>query len=76
MEKKFPFKFFAGVFFVIIIMVLHSSMYELMPRNTISACKKQCEDPNEKNCIDFCECIHTEGKSLEICLEEFKQATD
>ena len=74
LTKKFPYKFFAGVFAVMILVVFHTRiLYKIMPRNTISDCRTQCADENDKSCIDFCECIHEEGKSLKKCLEEFKK---
>ncbi|WP_299668191.1 DoxX family protein [uncultured Polaribacter sp.] len=72
LTKKFPFKFFAGVLAVILLVVFHTRIfYTILPRNTLSDCTTQCHDKNDKSCIDFCECIHKEGKSLEKCLEEF-----
>ena len=74
MTRKFPVKFFTGVFAVMILVVLHTSIfYKIMPRNTISDCRTQCDDEHDKSCIDFCGCIHKEGKSLETCLEEFNK---
>lgn len=74
LTKRIPIKFFAGVFAVIILVVFHTRIfYKIMPRNTISDCRTQCNNENDKSCIDFCECIHKEGKSLEKCLEEFKK---
>lgn len=73
LTKKFPFKFFTGVFAVIVLVVFHTRIfYSILPRNTFSDCTTQCKDKNDKSCIDFCECIHKAGKSLEKCLEEFK----
>jgi uncharacterized membrane protein YphA (DoxX/SURF4 family) len=74
MTKKFPIKFFVGVFAVMVFVAFHTRIfYKIMPRNTFSDCKTQCNDENDKACIDFCECIHKEGKSLEKCLEEFNE---
>ena len=74
MTKKFPVNFFSGVFAVMILVVFHTRIfYKIMPKNTISDCRTQCDDENDKSCIDFCECIHKEGKSLEKCLEEFSK---
>ncbi len=71
--RKFPIKFFIGVFAVVVSVILHTEFfYEILPRNTISDCAKQCTSENDTPCIDFCECIHKEGKSLEKCLEEFR----
>ena len=74
MTKKFPIKFFIGVFAVMVFVVVHTKVfYKILPRNTFSDCKTQCSDENDESCIDFCECIHKKGKSLEKCLEEFNK---
>jgi len=74
LTKKFPIKFFVGVFAVMLFVAFHTKIfYDIMPRNTFSDCKTQCIDENDKSCIDFCECIHKEGKSLEKCLEEYNK---
>lgn len=74
LTKKFPFKFFAGVFAVILLVIFHTRLfYEILPRNTYSDCTTQCKDENDKECIDFCECIHKEGNSLENCLDELEK---
>ncbi len=72
MTAKFPIKFFAGVLAVMTFVVFHTRIfYKILPRNTISDCRTQCEDERNKSCVEFCECIHEEGESLENCLEEF-----
>ena len=74
MTKKFPIKFFIGVFAVMVFVVVHTKVfYKILPRNTFSECKTHCSDENVESCIDFCECIHKIGKSLEKCLEEFNK---
>lgn len=71
LTKKFPFKFFAGVFVFVLFVVFHTRLiYDIMPRNTYSDCITQCTAENDKGCYTFCDCIHKQGKSLEICLEE------
>ncbi|MEM7086166.1 MAG: DoxX family protein [Bacteroidota bacterium] len=71
-SNKFPMLFFAGVLMVVIIVTLQSTLfYKIMPRNTISECKRQCDNKNDPNCINFCDCIHKEGKSLERCMDVY-----
>ena len=71
-RSKFPITFFAGVFTVIVIVMLQSTVfYKIMPQNTVSECKRQCENDNDPNCINFCDCIHLEGKSLNQCLDTY-----
>ena len=72
--KSFPWKFFTGVFVVILLVVFHTRMfYDILPRNTYGDCLAQCEAQISSNCQDFCTCIHKKGDSLEICLEEFEK---
>ncbi len=74
LTKKFPLRFFAGVFVVVVLVVLHTRLlYKIMPRNTIADCKTQCHEENDKSCIAFCACIHHDGKPLEKCLEAFRK---
>lgn len=75
-NNKFPFLFFAGVFMTAVLTVsLALFGYEVMPRNSISDCKKQFINTElETAGFEFCECIHTNGTSLDDCLEEFENA--
>ncbi|WP_422107686.1 DoxX family protein [Winogradskyella sp.] len=71
LTKRFPLKFFTGVFAVVLFVVFHTRLfYDIMPRNSYSDCITQCTTENDKGCYTFCDCIHKQGKSLEICLEE------
>ncbi|MEN0004470.1 MAG: DoxX family protein [Bacteroidota bacterium] len=72
-SSTFPVKFFAGVLLVIVFVVGHTSvLYKILPRNTITDCKRQCDvSEASERCIQFCECIHTEGNSLDACLSQF-----
>jgi len=74
LNNKFPFAFFAGVLAVIVIVMSHALLlYRIMPRNTISDCRKQCDGENDTDCYNFCDCIHKEGKLLEKCLDEYNK---
>lgn len=74
LTKKFPLKFFAGVFATILLVVFHTRIfYDILPRNTYSDCTTQCKDENDKACIEFCECIHKEGNSLDDCLSKHEK---
>jgi len=73
MTSKFPFGFFAGVVGVIIFVFIHHFViYEIMPRNTIADCKSQCNS-QDNECVDFCNCVHEEGKPLDECLEKYNK---
>jgi uncharacterized membrane protein YphA (DoxX/SURF4 family) len=71
LSNKFPIYFFAGVVgTVAIVVVTLTNVYTILPRNTIKECTKQCKDKdNPKSCLNFCDCIHTEGKPLNKCLK-------
>jgi uncharacterized membrane protein YphA (DoxX/SURF4 family) len=75
-SNKFPTIFFVCVVAAIIILVLViTNVYYIMPRNTLSACNGQCKvSNNPKACNDFCDCIHKKGQSLEKCLDEYNMA--
>lgn len=72
-SRTFPIWFFAGVLGVILFVTTHTSVfYEVLPRNTRSDCKNQCIGELEsEECLQFCDCIHTEGNSLNECLDQF-----
>jgi uncharacterized membrane protein YphA (DoxX/SURF4 family) len=74
-NTKFPFLFFTGVIITVGLTVLMARFgYEVMPRNSISDCKKQFINTElETIGFKFCECIHKHGKPLDACLEEFEQ---
>ena len=71
MTTTFPYAFFGGVLVVIVAVGLHATiLYDIMPRNTMSDCLSQCEGENDPGCVQFCECIHKDGRSLRQCLDE------
>lgn len=80
LSDEFPVKFFAGVFITVVVVVaglvlLHFN--SIMPRNHLSDCRSQCEDREDPEvCYNFCECIHTEGRQYDNCLDEYYEATD
>ena len=73
---KFPKWFFAGVFTIFLIVgftVTH--MYNLMPRNTLSDCERQCADSeNPAACKIFCKGVHVKGQDLNRSLEDYERA--
>lgn len=76
-SNKFPVLFFTGVLTTVVLTVaLFVFGYEVMPRNSLSDCKKQfVNTENQIVGFEFCECIHKNGKPLNECLEEFESAT-
>lgn len=77
-NNKFPFKFFLAVIVTSIsIVFITLNMYEVMPRNRLSDCKKQFENTvNESAGFDFCECIHSYGNTLNECLKEYENSKE
>ena len=75
-SNKFPFIFFTGVIITVGLTVLLAQFgYDAMPRNSLSDCKKQFKNTkNEVAGFRFCECIHNNGRPLDECFEEFKNA--
>lgn len=73
-SKRFPFVFFTGVVITILLTVAVAKFgNEVMPRNSISDCKKEFKNTiNETAGYKFCECIHINGTSLDECLEGFE----
>lgn len=73
--KEFPFLFFAGVITTIVFfMLLEQFGYDAMPRIRLSDCKEQFKNTNNETAgFDFCECVHTNGKPLDECLDEFEK---
>jgi len=75
-SNKFPKAFFAGAAAAVIILVLViTNVFTIMPRNTLGDCERQCK--NSKNpdaCKVFCEGIHNDGKPLDKSLDEYDRA--
>lgn len=74
-DQKFPLPFFAGVAGAVVMVVVLTHTFEIMPRNTLKDCKRQCSNnPNTAACNIFCDCIHTKGQPLNKSLEAYQQA--
>ncbi len=75
-NTKFPFLFFTAVMLTITLTITFALFgYDAMPRNSLSDCTKQFKnDKNEIAGSNFCECVHKDGKPLDVCLEEFEGA--
>ena len=69
---KFPWKFGLGSFLACVLVVgsvITVNHFAMMPRNSIVACQKQCDDgKNPEACLVFCECVHTIGTPLDECI--------
>lgn len=75
-QNKFPLRFFGLSLAVIIIVIITiANLFEIQPHNTLTDCQKQCKDSdNPQACMNFCDCIHVQGKPIEKCLEEYEKA--
>lgn len=73
-NQKFPFKFFAGVAGAVIMVLLLTHMYQIMPRNTLKDCTQQCTGKNKDACYVFCDCIHRKGLPINKSLEAYNKA--
>ena len=78
LNNKFPFLFFGGVIATIAaIIVINLYLYEIRPGNSPEECTNGCLDSKyPKACEGFCNCIYNQGKPLDKCLEEYKQAKE
>ncbi len=74
-SNKFPTLFFIGVAAALGISVLYFVYgHEVMPRNSLPECRKQFTGTdNEAAGLKFCECIHTQGRNLQECLDEYEK---
>jgi uncharacterized membrane protein YphA (DoxX/SURF4 family) len=75
-DKKFPKLFFAGAAATVIALVLTlTNVFEIMPRNTLQDCTRQCKNSrNAEACNIFCDCIHTKGQPLNKSLDRYFEA--
>ncbi|MEZ0609038.1 DoxX family protein [Fibrella sp. WM1] len=76
LSNRFPISFLGGVFATMVLVVLTvTTIYDLMPRNTLGDCQRQCPDSsNPAACEQFCDCIHQQGKPLSHCLDAYNKA--
>jgi uncharacterized membrane protein YphA (DoxX/SURF4 family) len=77
-SSKFPFVFFGGVFATIaLVIVINIFIFEIRPGNSLLECTNGCLDSKyPKASRKFCDCIYNQGKPLDKCLEEYKQAKE
>ena len=77
-SSKFPFVFFGGVFVTVaLVIVINIFIFEIRPGNSLIECKNGCLDSKYPNASrKFCDCIYNQGKPLDKCLEEYKQAKE
>ncbi|MGK0412401.1 MAG: putative membrane protein YphA (DoxX/SURF4 family) [Polaribacter sp.] len=73
-STKFPILFFSVVVITVVLTISFARFgYDVMPRNSLSDCKKQFKNTkNETAGFEFCECIHNDGQPLDECLKGFE----
>jgi len=78
LSNKFPLPFFGGVFATVaLVVVINIFIFDIRPGNSLIECRNGCLDskyPKASNA--FCDCIYNEGKPLDKCLEEYKEAKE
>lgn len=75
-STKFPWLFLLFVTACVILAITYGEIgHDVMPRNSLADCKKQFANTERETAgYEFCECIHTQGKPLDDCLESFEAA--
>ena len=78
LSNRFPTMFFAGMVATVLMVVLVSTQaYDIVPHNTISDCREQCRSTdNPDDCYAFCDCIHIDGQPLGKCLNEYNETVE
>lgn len=76
LSNRFPFVFFGCVFAMIAsVILINNFLYDIRPGNSLIECTNGCAgNSNPKACLEFCDCIHNKGKSLNECLIEYNKA--
>jgi len=77
-SSRFPFAFFGAVFAIVaLVIVVNIFIFEIRPGNSQIECRNGGLDSKyPKASQEFCDCIYIEGKPLDKCLEEYKQAKE
>lgn len=81
--KKRPGKRLRVIFFgssiAVVVFIITGTfyLYEIVPGNAEDECRNQCaSSKNPAACEAFCDCIYTQGQSLDSCLANFNAAED
>ncbi|MGK6352269.1 hypothetical protein [Parapedobacter sp. DT-150] len=76
LSNRFPFTFFCVVIATVVsVIVINRFIYDIRPGNSLVECRNGCAaNSNPEACEDFCDCIYHEGKPLDSCLAEYKNA--
>ena len=73
---KFPVLFFVFVLAAAFsVVVINHFLYDIRPGNSQLECTNGCKNNSRpKGCLQFCDCIYNQGKSLNACLAEYQKA--
>ena len=75
LERKFPWKFLGIVIACVAAVVVGTSLFQVMPRNSSRDCNTQFIHSKKKIAGQrFCDCIHVQGKPLDQCMDEYDKA--
>jgi hypothetical protein len=74
-SNKFPWLFSLFVIACVAFTIVVARFgYDVMPRNSLKDCKAQfANTENEVRGMEFCECIHIKGETLNNCVEGYDQ---
>ncbi|GAB3303965.1 DoxX family protein [Hymenobacter humi] len=76
-SNKFPKAFFAGAAATVVVVVLLTHLFDVMPRNTLADCQSQFKGSHRtKAGNEFCDCIHNQGQPLDQALVRYRQSPD
>ncbi|MBK7233417.1 MAG: DoxX family protein [Saprospiraceae bacterium] len=75
-NNKFPVAFSISVILIVVLTVLIvTNSYTKQTRNTLKDCIYDCKNSaNSQACLNFCDCIHIQGKSFSQCSEQLRKA--
>lgn len=78
LSNTFPALFFGCVIVAIAAVILiNQFLYDIRPGNSLIECTNGCAGNSDpKACLEFCDCIHNQGKPLNECLLEYNKAKD
>lgn len=64
------------IIFLFIILSI-TGCFEIKPYNNLKDCNEQCKGSKKsKACIEFCNCIHQHGGSLDSCLDAYNNTPE
>ena len=75
-RPKFPFKFFGLVIAIVAAVIIGNAyLYDIRPGNSAEECTNGCPGNSDPEaCQQFCDCIYTQGKPLDVCLKAYENA--